>query len=73
MSVSPLTADPHQVIARIDAIIRELEALRQQVGILAPPTLQTTTHGLTEELFGAAGHGAWEEYDLNLDWVRFSQ
>lgn len=26
---------------------------------------------LTSQLFGALGHGAWDEYDLQLDWVRF--
>ncbi len=68
--ITPAALDPHQVIMRIDAIIRELEALRQQVTMLTPATSETS--GLTKELYGSLGHGSWEEYDLDLDWVRFS-
>lgn len=67
MSIA-VTSDPRLVIARIDAIIRELEALRRQ--LVAPVT--TGMPNLTEQLFGALGHGTWDEYDLQLDWARFS-
>lgn len=58
--------DTEQVIARINAIIQELEALRQQLVAPTPRALN-----FTEALFGSLGHGAWEEYDLHLDWARF--
>jgi hypothetical protein len=68
----PATAilDQTQIVARIDAIIRELEALRRQLTLPAKTTPET--HSLTEELYGSLGHGTWDEYDLDLDWKRFS-
>jgi hypothetical protein len=48
-----------QAIARIDAMI--------------PPSKLITPPGLTEELFGVAGKGTWDAYDLDLDWKRFSE
>lgn len=59
--------DANRIIARIDAVIHELEALRQQLIAPASPS----TSDLTDLLFGALGRGTWEEYDLNLDWARF--
>ena len=55
------------VLERIDAILRELLELRQAVvaqGHAAGGNMAT-------ELFGALGHGTWEEYDLDVDWRRF--
>ena len=66
MENSPPNLDRQQILARIDAVIQELQMLRRQ---LLTPTKQTA--GLTEQLFGALGRGSWDEYDLNLDWVRF--
>lgn len=68
MSTSPGVADSPQVIARINAIIRELEILRREL------TTQVTlaTPHLTEQLFGALGRGTWDEYEPDLDWLRFS-
>lgn len=56
------------ILQRIDAIIRELEALRQVVvaAKITPPA-----ENLAQQLFGALGQGSWAEYDLNLDWQRF--
>lgn len=62
--------DTRQVVERIDAMIRELEIMRRQLTDL--PKAETSS-GLTDELFGALGHGTWAEYDLNLDWARFGE
>jgi hypothetical protein len=56
------------ILQRIDAIIAELQALRHQVATQPDPTPPTN---LVEELAGALGQGAWDEYDLQLDWQRF--
>lgn len=64
------TADTRQILGRIDAMIRELEMMRRQVAIW--PKAEYSS-GLTDKLFGALGHGTWAEYDLNLDWARFSE
>lgn len=62
--------DTQQVIERIDAMMRELETMRRQLTAL--PKVAVTS-GLTQELFGAAGKGTRDEYDLNLDWKRFAE
>lgn len=68
MSTPLAQADLCQIVARIDAIIRELEVMRRELTKSAMiPSLN-----LTERLFGALGHGTWEEYELHLDWLRFS-
>ena len=64
------TITTRQAIARIDAMMRELQVMRRE---LTPLTELVTPPGLTRELFGAAGKGTRDEYDLNLDWVRFSE
>ena len=64
------TLDNRQVIARIDAMIRELQAMRRE---LATVPQAESKPNLVEDLFGALGHGTWDEYDLNLDWARFSE
>ena len=68
MSIAPASPDLRHVIARIDAIICELEALRRELTRSPVPA----TPNLTERLFGALGHGTWDEYDPHLDWLRFS-
>jgi len=67
MSISSSVPDVQQVIERIDAITRELEALRRQV----MQSKGTVKPGLAARLFGALGRGTWDEYDPNLDWLRF--
>jgi hypothetical protein len=62
--------DTRLVVNRIDAMIAELEMMRRQL-MTTPQAVAPS--GLTEELFGAAGRGSRDEYDLNLDWVRFSE
>jgi hypothetical protein len=66
----PTTLDTRQIVGRIDAMMRELETMRRQLTTV--PTAAVTS-GLTQELFGAAGQGTREEYDLNLDWKRFAE
>ncbi|MBM3131301.1 MAG: hypothetical protein FJ009_22090 [Chloroflexi bacterium] len=62
--------DTRQVVGRIDAMMRELETIRRQLTTLPKGAVAT---GLTKELFGAAGKGSRDEYDLNLDWKRFAE
>lgn len=60
------------VLKRIDTIIAELQALRQQV--MANQTMETAEQpapNLVEELAGSLGQGVAEEYDLLADWERF--
>lgn len=57
------------VLTRIDAIIEELHWLRQAV--LA--TDKSSSPNIIDELAGSLGKGNWEEYDLQLDWERFSE
>ncbi|MBI5052541.1 MAG: hypothetical protein HZB52_04665 [Chloroflexi bacterium] len=64
MQTPLLSVDREQVLTRIESAIHELETLRRQ---LITPVV--TAGNLTEQLFGALGHGSWEEYDLNLDWA----
>jgi len=52
------------VLERIDAILRELLELRQTVAAQG----RVARGNLAMELFGALGHGTWEEYDPDVDW-----
>jgi hypothetical protein len=65
------TKDPSAtiIVQRIDAIIAELQALRQQVVTIQPPA--TPPANLVDELAGSLGQGTWDEYDPQLDWERF--
>ena len=56
-----------QILDRIDAIIQELQELRQVVLTQTRPAEEN----LVAELYGALGQGAWDEYDPQLDWQRF--
>ena len=62
--------DTRQVVGRIDAMMRELETMRRQLTALSRVA---AVSGLTQELFGAAGKGSRNEYDLSLDWKRFAE
>ena len=63
---------PETILRRIDAIIAELQSLRQAVTTLqtqsAPPS-----QNIVDELFGSLGPGNWDEYDHMLDWERFAE
>ena len=56
------------LLERIEIIAHELEKLRQAV------LMQTrlADRNLADQLYGALGQGSWDEYDLDLDWQRFS-
>ncbi|MBI5650794.1 MAG: hypothetical protein HZC40_10195 [Chloroflexi bacterium] len=58
-----------QAIARIDAMMRELQTMRRDLNLPKPKT----TASITDQLFGAAGKGTRDEYDMDLDWKRFSE
>ena len=73
MSVQTVNQTQETILRRIDTIIRELEELRCQLTVTSKAAATLEKSSLTEELFGAAGHGTRDEYDLNLDWVRFSE
>jgi hypothetical protein len=51
-------------------MMRELEIMRRQLTEL--PKVAVVS-GLTQELFGAAGQGSRDEYDMDLDWKRFAE
>ena len=57
------------LLKRIDAIIDELQALRQTV--LTMQSSPAQSH-LTQQLYGASGQGTWAEYETDLDWQQFS-
>ena len=57
-----------RILERIDAIIQELQELRQEVLTRDHPSEEN----LTAQLYGAWGKGKWEEYDPHLDWQRFA-
>jgi hypothetical protein len=59
------------IARRIDAIIAELQALKQQVQIIQPPP--QPPDNLVEEMAGALGDGQWVEHDELLDWERYDR
>lgn len=60
------------ILRRIDAIIGELQSLRQAVIVIQnQPTLPTQQ--IVEELFGSLGPGSWDEYDPMSEWEQFSE
>lgn len=68
------SVDRRAVLARIDAIMRELEGLRRLLDEPAESLVVTSTQpktSMTATLWGAAGQGIREEYDLDLEWHRF--
>ena len=62
--------DARQIVTQIDAIVPELLALRRRLTAAATPPVESGH--LTAALYGALGHGTWDEYDTDLDWTRFS-
>jgi hypothetical protein len=61
--------EAEQIVTQIDAIIPELLALRRRLTVAATPAAESGH--LANALYGALGQGSWEEYDTDLDWVRF--
>ena len=64
-----LDHSPETILRRIDAIIRELEELR---GMVLRSQVEPANDNLAQQLYGILGQGNWDEYDLDLDWQRFS-
>lgn len=58
-----------EIVRRIDAMIRELQLLREMVAIRQ---LEKSETPLADDLFGVLGRGSWSEYDSDLDWERFN-
>lgn len=69
MSVQPVVQSPETILRRLDAILRELQDLRDMV---AHSPVNATAGNLAQQLYGALGHGTWDEYDPTLDWQRFN-
>ncbi len=59
---------PEAILQRIETIMRELAELRQMVLLIQS---EPAAGNLAQQLYGALGHGSWEEYDAQLDWQRF--
>ena len=57
------------LLERIHAILLELLELRQAIASQA----RDARRNVTLQLFAALGRGAWEEYDLTIDWQRLGQ
>jgi hypothetical protein len=57
-----------RILERIDAIIQELQELRQEVMTRDRPSEKN----LAAQLYAAWGQGTWNEYDPHLDWQRFT-
>ncbi|MCL4487318.1 MAG: hypothetical protein M1570_04215 [Chloroflexi bacterium] len=56
------------MLTKIDTLIHELQLMRKEIAGARPLASET---GLTDRLYGAAGHGTPDEYDIDLDWQRF--
>jgi hypothetical protein len=56
------------IVKKIDAILCELQALRQAL----VEQVQPSDGKLAERLYGVLGQGTWDEYDRDLDWQRFA-
>jgi len=69
MTIQTNEQSSDMILQRIDAIIAELQALRQQVLIKQPSPIPSAN--LVDEMAGALGQGTWDEYDPQLDWKRF--
>ena len=50
---------PETILKRIDALVWELQELRQAILVQARPP----DGNLAEQLYGALGQGSWYEYD----------
>jgi|GEM_PF-1461618 len=67
---SRVELDTQEILKRIEEMVRELQDMRHKLVAMSKAVVPS---GLTDSLFGAAGHGIWEEYDMHLDWKRFSE
>ncbi len=57
-----------KLLQQIDALIHDLQNLRTQLSAQS-----VSSSGKVANLFGKLGRGSWQEYDLELDWERFTR
>lgn len=69
MNMRTVDQSSEAIAQRINAIIRELEDLRNAV---LRTHAEPSDGNLVEQLYGVLGQGDWGEYDLDLDWQRFA-
>lgn len=62
----------HLILQRLDKIAAELHSLRQAVMSIQVHASESSQENIVMQLYGALGHGAKGEYDVMLDWERFS-
>ena len=62
---------PEALLKRIDAIIHELQALRQLVVVQPQPQTEPHETDLITQLAGCLGQGSWDEYKDDIEWERF--
>jgi hypothetical protein len=67
--VQETKTSPDRILRHIDAIIQELQELRQVV----LEQKRSSEPNLATQLYGALGQGTWDEYDPDSDWQRFAQ
>ena len=67
-TVKQAEAPAEVLLERIEVLAQELAELRQTVLMQTRPA----DRNLAAQLYGALGQGSWDEYDLDLDWQRFS-
>lgn len=73
MDTQTIEQSPILIIKRIDAIIAELQALRQQVATMQKAEEAPSAVDQVEQLYGSLGQGTKEEYDDMSDWRRFDE
>jgi hypothetical protein len=72
MDTQTAEQSPVLILKRIDVIIAELQALRQQVMSLEAQS-EPASRDIVDELAGSLGQGNWDEYDKFLEWERFAE
>jgi len=67
-----LQSTPEIVLQRLDAIVVELQLLRQTVVALQMQQQEIPQENIVMQLYGALGQGIKDEYDPMLEWERFA-
>ena len=67
-----LPATSQLILQRLDKIAAELQWLRQAVMGIQAHSPESSQDNIVMQLYGALGHGSKGEYDLMLDWERYS-
>ena len=61
------------LIKRIDAIMAELKALREEILAIQSGERVDTPPDVVEQLYGSLGQGTNDDFHKMLDWHRFDQ